>query len=241
MKYLQLAFSLLTILPAGSLRKTEPGDTGRAAFWFPLVGVTVGFITVVGWGIFKLIFPLIPTTVLTLALWVILTGGLHLDGLADCCDGLLSAARPERRLKIMSDPHIGTFGIVGLVFVLLLKLSALYAIDPTRMFQVVLLALTLSRWYVLLAAKQPLARTEGMAADFAAGLSRKSIFAAAVIPLALIVWGGWDSLLAGTLASLAASGIIIFSRSRIGGVTGDVFGSIIEISELTILMTYAAR
>lgn len=240
MKFLQLAFSLLTILPVGSLQKTEPGDTGRAAIWFPWVGVVIGFITVVGWGLFKLLFPLIPATVLTLALWVILTGALHLDGLADCCDGLLSAAKPERRLKIMADPHTGTFGITGLILVLMLKYSALYTITPTSMFHVLLLAPTFSRWLVLLAATQPLARTEGMAADFASGLSGKSILAAAVIPFAFILWGGWNSLLAASIACLAAYSIILFTRNRIGGITGDVFGLIIEISELAILLTYAA-
>ena len=240
MKFLQLAFSLLTILPVGSQQRSEPGDTGRAAIWFPWVGVVVGFITVVGWGVFKLLLPLIPATVLTLALWVLQTGALHLDGLADCCDGLLSAAKPERRLKIMTDPHTGTFGITGLILVLMLKCSALYTITPTSMFHVMLLAPTFSRWLVLLAGTQPLARTDGMAADFAAGLSGRSILIAAIIPLAFIFWGGWNSLLAVSVAGLAAFGIIVFARNRIGGITGDVFGLIIEISELAILLTYAA-
>ncbi len=240
MKYLQLAFSFLTILPVGPQQKSEPGDTGRAAVWFPWVGVVVGFITFVGWGFFDLVLPVIPATVLTLALWVILTGGLHLDGLADCCDGLLSAASKDRRLKIMADPHIGAFGMIGLVLFLLLKVSVLSYIPSTRIFHVLLLAPTFSRWLVLLAALQPLAQPEGMAADFSLGLSNTSIAAAAVIPIALIFWGGWNSLLAVVLASLAIASIVAFARSRIGGMTGDVFGLIIEVSELVILMTYAA-
>ncbi len=240
MRFLQLAFSLLTILPVGRQARPEPGDTGRAAIWYPFVGVIVGFITVVGWGVFKLILPVIPATVLTLILWVVLTGGLHLDGLADCCDGLLPAAEPERRLKIMSDPHTGAFGIIGLVLFLLLKLAALYSIEPTSMFFAILLAPTIGRWLVLLAGRQPLARADGMAADFAAGLSDRSILMAALIPVALIIWGGWHAAVAAAMASLIVVGIIAFARSRINGVTGDVFGLIIEGSELMVLLTYAA-
>jgi adenosylcobinamide-GDP ribazoletransferase len=240
MKYFRLALSLLTILPAGSLAELEPGDSGRAAIWYPLVGVIIGFITAVGWGVSRLFFPLLPTSILTLVLWVILTGALHLDGLADCCDGLLSAASPERRLKIMADPHIGTFGVVGLILILLLKLGALYSLDPTKTFFILIFASTISRWFVLLAGKQPLARPEGMAADFSAGLSDRSNLMAALIPVALIFFGGWEAAIAAAVASLAAVGIISFARARIGGVTGDVFGLIIEISEVMVLLTYAA-
>jgi adenosylcobinamide-GDP ribazoletransferase len=240
MKYLQLAFSLLTVLPAGETARPEPGDTGRAAFWFPMVGVVIGFFTVVGWGVFKLVVPIIPANILTLILWVVLTGGLHLDGLADCCDGLLSAAAPERRLKIMADPHIGTFGVVGLILALGLKFAALYSLPPLKTFFIIIFAACFSRWLVLIGSKQPLARKDGMAADLAAGLENRSIAAAAIIPAALMLAGGWQAALAAALASLATVGVFAFARNRIGGVTGDVFGLTIEISEIVILLTYAA-
>ncbi len=79
-----------------------------------------------------------------------------------------------------------------------------------------------------------------MAADFAAGLTNTSILAGAVLPVALIFWGGWQAALAVIIASLAVVGIFSFARSRIGGVTGDVFGLIIEVTELMVLLTYAA-
>jgi adenosylcobinamide-GDP ribazoletransferase len=240
MKYLQLAFSLMTVLPVGDTAKPEPGDTGRAAFWFPLAGVVIGFITVVGWGVFKLIVPLIPADVLTLILWVVLTGGLHLDGLADCCDGLLNAASPEKRLKIMADPHIGTFGTVGLILALALKLSALYSLPPQSAFFVFIFAACFSRWLILPMAKLPLARDEGMAADMAAGLGNRSIAAACIIPAVLMVYGGWKAAIAAVIAMIAAAGIYALARKRIGGVTGDVLGLTIEISEIVILLTYAA-
>jgi adenosylcobinamide-GDP ribazoletransferase len=79
-----------------------------------------------------------------------------------------------------------------------------------------------------------------MAADLAAGLQNRSIAAAAIIPVALMLAGGWQAALSAALASLAAIGVFAFARNRIGGVTGDVFGLTIEISEIVILLTYAA-
>ncbi len=240
MKYLKHALSLLTIIPAGDMDKPEPGDTGRAAFWFPLIGVLIGFTTVIGWGIFKLMVPLIAADVLTIILWVVLTGALHLDGLADCFDGLLCAASPEKRLKIMADPHIGTFGVVGLILALGLKFSALYTLPPTDTFFILIFAASYSRWLILIVAKLTLARTDGMAADLAAGLNNRSIIAAAIIPLVLMLAGGWQAAVSAILATAAAAGIYVLAHKRIGGVTGDVLGLTIEISEITILLTYAA-
>ncbi len=240
MKYLKHALFLLTIIPAGDMAKPEPGDTGRAAFWFPLIGVLIGFTTVVGWGVFKLLVPLIPADVLTVVLWVVLTGALHLDGLADCCDGLLCAATPEKRLKIMADPHIGTFGVVGLILALILKFSALYSLPPTSTFFILIFAACFSRWLILIGAKLPLARKDGMAADMSAGLENRSIIVAAIIPLVLIFAGGWQAAVSAVLATIATAGIYMLARKRIGGVTGDVLGLTIEVSEIVILLTYAA-
>lgn len=240
MNNLKLALSLLTVLPVGATARPEPGDTGRAAFWFPLIGVLIGFITVVGWGVFKLIVPLIPADMLTLLLWVVLTGGLHLDGLADCCDGLLNAASPEKRLKIMADPHIGTFGVAGLILALGLKFTALYSLPPLSTFFILIFAACFSRWLVLIGARFPLARQDGMAADMAAGLQDRSIAMAAIIPVVLICAGGWHAALAAAVASLGALGLFFYARNRIGGVTGDVLGLTVEISEILILLTYAA-
>ncbi|NMB53093.1 MAG: adenosylcobinamide-GDP ribazoletransferase [Leptolinea sp.] len=240
MKYLRLAFSLLTIFPVGSISGSpQAGDSGRAAVWYPLVGLVIGCVVSAGWWVFHLVFPDWLAAALSLAVWVLITGGLHLDGLADCCDGLPAAASPERRLEIMADPHIGTFGVVGLILVILLKLFALAALpESTRLFALVF-APTCSRWLVLLAGRQPLARTGGMAADFAAGLTNRAILLAALIPLALLLAGSLPAALSAVLAALAAVGIFAFARSRIGGVTGDVFGLTIELTELVLLLTYA--
>lgn len=241
MKFLRLAFSLLTILPAGSFSETpEPGDAGRAGIWYPLVGLVIGILAGLGWWFFHLLFPAELAACLTLSVWVLITGGLHLDGLADSCDGLLAAAAPERRLQIIADAHIGTFGVVGLILSLMIKLAVLYTLPSTSIFFILIFSTTFSRWLVLIAGKQPLARSSGMAADFAAGLSDKTIPVAAILPSILMIYGGWPAALAAGLAGLASAGIFALARSRIGGISGDVFGLTIEVSELVILLTYAA-
>ncbi len=121
MKYLSIAFNLLTTLPVRAPVDWQSGDTGRAAVWYPFVGLVIGALVALAYNLLHLFFPPVITAALTLTLWVILTGGLHLDGLADCCDGLLHASNPEKRLEIMKDSHMGAFGGIGLVLILLLK------------------------------------------------------------------------------------------------------------------------
>src|SRR5207244_542235 len=97
---------------------------GRSAGWFPVVGVVLGAALAAGDRGLSWLFPPILAALLTLTAWKLLTGGLHLDGLADCLDGLMGRDR-EHRLSIMRDSRIGVFGAVGLILILLLELTAL--------------------------------------------------------------------------------------------------------------------
>lgn len=173
MKYLRIAFSLLTTLPVRAPADWQPGDSGRAAAWYPLVGLALGLLLAAVYSAAALVFSPQVVAALTLAAWVALTGGLHLDGLSDCCDGLFHPSNPQRRLEIMKDPHLGAFGAVGLGLALLLKFAALASLAPERAAPAILLAASLGRWAILPAGLQPLARPGGMGADFASGL-RKS-------------------------------------------------------------------
>jgi adenosylcobinamide-GDP ribazoletransferase len=239
MRNLQIAFGLMTTLPVRLPEDWSPGDSGRAAVWYPLVGLVIGALAWLAWKGAAFLFPPPVTGVITLLVWVVLTGGLHLDGLADCCDGLLASASAERRLEIMKDPHVGAFGVVGLVLVLLLKAAALASLPSSASFAI-LLAATLARWCILPAGLLPLARPSGMGADFASGFRRLFILWGALIPLVIaFLLGG-----RGVLSVLAGAGvgalILWFARSRIGGVTGDVFGMIVEVVETTVLLVFVA-
>jgi adenosylcobinamide-GDP ribazoletransferase len=204
----------------------------RAALWFPVVGLLLGAILAgAAWGLGWL-FPPAVTAGLVVALWVALTGALHLDGLADCGDGLLPPVRRERRLEIMRDPRVGAFGVTVLVLVLLLKTAALASLATT--WPALLLAPIWARWLILVAARRPSARPEGMGATLGPAPDTRRLVLASLLPLALTggvgVWR-WPVLAAAGGATLAALGVLWLAQRRLGGVTGDVFGAVVEVSE----------
>ncbi len=252
MKHLRLALSFLTTLPVRA-DASGPADLGRAAAWFPFVGLVLGALLSTAHFLLSQTFAPLLAAALTVALWAALTGGLHLDGLADCCDGLLASVAPDRRLEIMRDPRTGAFGVIGLVLFLVLKILAVaYLLPPpsTRILPGLIapftLATALARWLILIVARQPSARPGGLGADFAAGLTPLTLTLAALIPLALIVglmfnFDGWRIIRAALLAHIAAFAVIAFARARLGGVTGDVLGLTVELAELTVLLTFAAN
>ncbi len=236
---MRIAFGLMTTLPIHLPDDWSAGDSGRAAVWYPLVGLIVGALTWLAWRGALLVFPPLVTGIIALVVWVALTGGLHLDGLADCCDGLFASVGPERRLEIMKDPHVGAFGVIGLILVLLLKAAALASLTSTTSFAI-LLAASLARWCILPAGLLPLARPSGMGADFASGFRRASLLWGAIVPLLVAILLGWRGLLSALAGVGAAALILWFAKSRIGGVTGDVFGMLVEVVETVVLLAFLA-
>ena len=230
----------MTTLPIPLPGTWSAGDSGRASVWYPFVGLVIGAITWLAWKGASLVLPAWVAGVVTLVVWVVLTGGLHLDGLADCCDGLLASTSVERRLEIMKDPHVGAFGVIGLVLVLMLKAAALGSLVPASSFGI-LLAASLARWCILPAALLPLARPSGMGADFALGFRRSFMIWGAILPLVLAIFPGVRGIVA-VFAGLGAAAFVLWlAKSRIGGVTGDVFGMIVEIVEVVVLMGFVAN
>lgn len=240
MKYLSIAFNLLTTLPVRAPADWRAGDSGRAAAWFPFVGLVLGGLVALAYWLLSVYLSPLVTGALTLALWVALTGGLHLDGLADCCDGLLHASNAEKRLEIMKDSRMGAFGGIGLFLILLLKFSVLASLPKGGAVPAILLAASLGRWFIPLAGFQPLARPEGMGADFTSGLKKSSLFWGGLIPFVFTIYLGLHGLLAVGVTFLAVFFFLRFARIRIGGVTGDVFGLIVEVSETILLITLTA-
>ena len=240
MRSLRIAFGLMTTLPIRLPENWSAGDSGRASVWYPFVGLVVGALTWLAWKAAILVLPAWVAGVVTLVVWVVLTGGLHLDGLADCCDGLLSSTSVERRLEIMKDPHVGAFGVIGLVLVLMLKAAALGSLAVVSGYGI-LLAASLELWFILPAALLPIARTSGMGADFALGFRRSFIIWGAILPLAIAIFLGVPGIVS-ALAGLGAAAFVLWlAKSRIGGVTGDVFGMVVEIVEVMVLMGFVAN
>lgn len=239
MRNLQIAFGLLTTLPVKLPEDWSAGDSGRAAVWYPLVGLAIGSLTWLAWKGAMLVLPAPVAAVLALVVWVLLTGGLHLDGLADCCDGLLASTAVERRLEIMKDPHVGTFGTIGLILVLLLKAAALASLGAVSS-PAILLAASLARWCILPAGLFRLARSSGMGVDFMSGFRRSFMLWGAVVPLTIAIFLGIEGMISMVAGVGSTVLILLFATSRIGGVTGDVFGLIVEIVETVVLLAFLA-
>jgi len=224
------ALALLTTLPVPV--RDNPA-LGKSLAYFPLVGAILGIILTTAFYFSHAIFPGPVPAALTLTLWAILTGALHLEAVADAGDGLLSTVSREKRLEIMRDPRIGAFGAVALVLVLLLKYSALVSL---RNYFFLALAPILGRWAMTLAAAFPLARTDGMAARFRQGFGRREIFISTLFAAIAVGALGWRGLMAWVAALLVAFVIALFAMKRLGGLTGDGYGAMGELVEVTVLL-----
>ncbi len=242
MNHLRLAIAFLTVIPVRLKTAPAPGDLGRAASWFPLVGAVIGGLAAAAYYGLSLVLPPLLAAALSVAVWIALTGGLHLDGLADCCDGMLNASSPERRLEIMKDPRLGAFGGTGLVLAILIKISAVSSLPIGEGTPLPWLALPLAgataRWLLLPAGIQKQARPGGMGADFASGLTPPVFFWAGLGLAVFTALAGWPGLAAVLAAHLLAWLVFRFAHARLGGLTGDVFGLLVELAEITVLIIF---
>jgi adenosylcobinamide-GDP ribazoletransferase len=226
------AFSFLTAIPAhADPRERKPGWIFS---YFPLVGLLIGGILFLGADLRA--FPHDLNAFMLLFIWVALTGGLHLDGFADSCDGLLATTTPERRLEIMKDPRAGSWAVVGLIILLLGKWLALREISGMML----ILAPVMGRWAMVLAASIfPYARgTSGVGGHYRQGLGRVQVTIASIVALGTGAAYGWPVALV-MILPLAVTGIIgRWASPRLGGgLTGDVYGAICEVTELVVLLT----
>lgn len=232
---LKIALGFLTVLPISLSEDPQPDDLGKSAVWFPFVGLIIGLILAGSFWLFSHLFSQFMSSVLVVSVWVVLTGGLHLDGLADCCDGFFASKPAERRLEIMRDPHLGTFGVAGLILHLLLKTASVSSLTGTSALVGLLIAPVIARFLLLFGASFSSARSNGLGAQFIIGVNKKTILLAAILPTLLLALSGSKFLFAGVFASLIATAVLLTARKLVGGVTGDVLGMLVELAELAFL------
>ncbi len=235
------AFAFLTRLPVGRPAEARAADLPAAAPWFPIVGLAVGGVSAGIRVAAGAVLPAAPATVLALAGAVLVTGGLHEDGLADTADALGAHVDRARRLEIMRDPRIGTFGGLALGLSLLFSYAALAPLPPARFARAVVVANVLARCSVLLQSRlAPAARRDGsgvLLRSSAAALATASLItAAAAIGIGLPGPGG--TALGAALVAAAAASLLI--RRAIGGTTGDTFGAVAKLVEVVSYGVFAA-
>jgi cobalamin 5'-phosphate synthase/cobalamin synthase len=197
--------------------------------------------------VFQRLWPNSVSSVLLIVAWVGLTGALHLDGFVDCCDALLVPASKQRRLEILRDVHVGAFGVVGVVLLLLTKYAALAAVIGVSRLLVLLVVPTLGRWAMTGAVLLfPYARSgSGLGQKAKAEAGRWQLFVAtatAILVSGLAWWFelGWVVVLLVVLTVVSAAGLGWWIASKIGGLTGDAYGAICETVEVINLLAVAA-
>lgn len=233
-----LSFLTLAKLPEFRTRPFDPKELASSFAFFPLVGAFLGSIAIALIVLGSHRLPAFPLAVWLVAIWSLLTRGLHLDGLADCADGIGGAYEPDRRLIIMKDSRVGAFGVIALVVDLVLKAGLLEVLVARNALGAVLVVPCLSRLaMVLAAARGTYARPEGgLGKPFLQHMRHRDWLGASALALALAVPAvGAPALLYFALTLVVVAAVRYLSSRTLGGITGDVLGATNEISEIVLL------
>jgi len=238
------ALSFLTLFG----RASAPNET--TLVWFPVVGAVLGLVIGEIWWLAAKAWPPLTVAVVVVVADLVLTGGLHFDGLADAGDGLLAPLTKERRLQAMSDPAVGAFGALSVVAVLLLRFTAFAGLRPAPLVLAGLWCASRTSMAII-AETLPYARTTGIVQRFL-GTSprgaRQRVFVLSASALGLLLAAGLVVLgrgarglwaLVGELAAMGA--VAMFSWRRVGGFTGDVLGAAGVVGETVGLMILVTR
>ena len=206
--------------------------------YFSLVGLLLGLLLALLLLLLDPLLPQLAVAALLVVALVLLTGGLHLDGLMDSCDGLFGGRTRERRLEIMRDSRVGSFGVLGGVCTLLLKFACFASLAQHALFVALLVVLPSARWAMVLALRIfPSARPGGLGATFrqSVNLQRLALAASIALLVALVI-GHLVGVLIWIAATLTAIALGSWITRRIGGLTGDTYGAIAEITEVVTLL-----
>ncbi len=235
-----LALQFLTRLPVRVTWPADPAARAAAVPFYPLVGLVIGLLLVVAHVLFGAAAPGLQAAIL-LALWVGITGALHLDGLADTVDGWVGGhGDRERTLAIMKDSNTGAMGAVAVALVLILKFAALQTLLEAGEWGALLLTPVLGRAALVAALLSlPYVRPGGIGADLARHLPREVAQLAVAASLGACLLLGFGGIVVGLVLAAAGYGAWRVLRRHLGGTTGDTAGALCELAEALALVTGA--
>ncbi len=212
----------------------------RALWWFPIVGAGIGgILAAVHWGAGELWPPLV-VGVVVVAADLTITGGLHLDGLADSADGLLPHLKRQQRLEVMSRPDVGAFAVATVVVVLAARWAAL-GVDGVDWWALVPIW-ALSRTVVaVIPAVVPYARPGGLAEPFLEGARWWPALWLVPAVAGLVLFDGVSGGVAAAAGVAVAAGVVALAWRRLGGFTGDVLGAVVITAETAALLALVAN
>lgn len=237
MQEFMIALQFLTRLPITLKQMPSAEQNGRSALYYPLVGLLIGVVLLLTQYLLGGV-PTLLQAALLLSIWVAITGGLHLDGLADSADAWAGGfGDKQRTLEIMKDPRSGPIAVVVVLLLLLLKFTALVALLDAGAGSALLLAPLLARSALpLLFLTTPYVRKGGLGQALSTHLPRQQLLwllVAVVGSVLIFISGAW-------LAALTAGVVFVLCRwlmlKRLGGTTGDTAGALLEIMECAIVV-----
>ena len=234
-----IALQFLTVLPINLKTMPNAKQNGQAILFYPFIGLLIGLI-LFGVSLILVKLPILLIASIILVLWIWLTGGLHLDGLADTADAWVGGfGDPERTLRIMKDPTCGPIGVLSLVVVCLLKFAALYVLLEQHLNTFLILVPVLGRSVPLfLFLTTAYVRDKGLGRSITDFIPKKLTWTFFVITIALLCMFKW----LGLVTFICFIAVLFFLRAlfikRIGGITGDTVGAAIELIETGLMLSF---
>jgi adenosylcobinamide-GDP ribazoletransferase len=266
MKSFLWVINFLTVIPTGKRWCVIQPKMGNAVFWFPIIGLLIGFMLTFVYIPATRFFPHLVADAIILIIYIVITGGFHLDGFADTCDGIFGGNTREKRLDIMRDSQIGSYGALCLICTVGLKYACLVSIDPEAVAglsfisdhktisdlnplylyacekgKVLLFMCAIGRWSQILgAALSSYARDEGGTGKIIIEnvKIRHALFSAFIPGILIFLFCGIKGIFIFLITLIVVILFVSYMKKKIGGMTGDTLGALNEISELAVLLSF---
>lgn len=239
MKKFILMIQFFTRIPINMEIDIKEDDFAKGIVYFPVVGLVIAIFNVLTYLLFSKISTGLLPIVMTVLANVLITGALHVDGLADTCDGIYSARKKERMLEIMKDSRLGTNGAVAILFDLILRITLLSSVSETNIIKVILLTTIISKTMVAILAYISPKRENGLGSLFVGKVSIKNMLTTLFIcGISTFLNFGYMAFI---IIGLNIVLMIIFRNyilKRLGVISGDILGAANEVSEIFILVIF---
>ena len=233
MKNLISALQFITILPLG---KAESFDPPKLVPYFPLVGILLGLIVALFDSVFIRLWQPPVASLLDVILLAVLTAAFHLDGLGDTADGLLAARPRNKALEIMKDSRIGTMGLVAILFALALKWGGIADLNAHRSILLIIIP-AYARAAILFGMRyRPYGREEGTGKPFFSEKISLKHFWGLILPIGLSLIIGLKAMWLNLAFAIIIVLILFFYKKRMGCITGDMLGAMVEITEAGLFL-----
>ena len=243
MKPFLAAIQFLTVFPFPKSFVGGEKELEKCVPFFPVIGLLLGIVIAAIDYVVGLVLPPMPLSVITALAMTGISGGLHMDGLADTADGFFSARPRERVLEIMRDSRTGVMGVIAVVFVIILKISLLMSLSPDLRFSIILLMPLAGRCSLVMMMRiLPYVRQQsGLATAFGVEKSWVNVLWSSVFfVMAGLIMEKWLGLAVSISSLLVAVLFLVYCFRKIGGYTGDTLGAVCEITEIVPALTAVA-